>query len=394
MLSATPSISSVSGTVSDGQAITVSGSSFGSTGPTVVIFDNFEGGSVGSLIKTGAGSATVGTWSSIHATCQPTYGNSYFYSGSQSFTANNACSTDGSPPYGDDSVSTQVTGLSFTDAYYSYWVYLPVGTQFPCLDDGTSCNWKILWIYNTAPNVSYCCDLWLPVGNPTNQPSTINAWNIQGNNWSGSGTWTGGQPGNPTWFANWTMNHGKWYRIDGFVHATADSSSYLEMYFLGKDESIPRTLAESFSGQLLVSSSSFDTLSFNAFQRPCVNRNTAAPCSQTSMQMLDDFYFATGSTARARVEIGNANTYNGSNNITLCTVNSWSATSIGCTIRKGSFNTGLQNNYLYVVDGSGNVNASGFLLNGGGGGGGNPGGGNTPGNRVPVTRTPVTRKAR
>lgn len=41
---AAPAITGVGGTVSNGQTITISGTGFGSSGPTIAIFDDFEKG--------------------------------------------------------------------------------------------------------------------------------------------------------------------------------------------------------------------------------------------------------------------------------------------------------------------------------------------------------------
>src|SRR5262245_12647822 len=61
---AAPAPSAVDGALSNGSAITVSGSGFGSVGPEVVIFDDFESGTDGAELATGPGSATVGAWMS------------------------------------------------------------------------------------------------------------------------------------------------------------------------------------------------------------------------------------------------------------------------------------------------------------------------------------------
>lgn len=42
LAAAAPSVSGITCTLANGQAVTISGSGFGSTGPTVVLFDSFE----------------------------------------------------------------------------------------------------------------------------------------------------------------------------------------------------------------------------------------------------------------------------------------------------------------------------------------------------------------
>jgi len=57
-----PLITGVSGTITNGSEITITGSDFGANGPTVHIFDDFESGTVGNNIRLGSGSATGGRW--------------------------------------------------------------------------------------------------------------------------------------------------------------------------------------------------------------------------------------------------------------------------------------------------------------------------------------------
>ena len=67
-LMAQPAVSGVQGTVANGQTITVTGSAFGATGPNVVLFDDFEKGTSGKAILSGAGSAQTGQWSVVSGT--------------------------------------------------------------------------------------------------------------------------------------------------------------------------------------------------------------------------------------------------------------------------------------------------------------------------------------
>ena len=95
----------------------------------------------------------------------------------------------------------------------------------------------------------------------------------------------------------------------------------------------------------------WDTVGINAYAR----YDAGAP----SVFQWDDVYVAIGSGARARVEIMSARTWGDrahrlDMNATLCTPTSWSATSVTCTVRQGSFANG-QTAYLFVVDAAGNV---------------------------------------
>jgi hypothetical protein len=63
---ATPSITSVSGAVADGNTITVTGSGFGKNGPKIILFDDFGRGSAGEVFSS---NATVGTWTTMKGLC-------------------------------------------------------------------------------------------------------------------------------------------------------------------------------------------------------------------------------------------------------------------------------------------------------------------------------------
>src|SRR5581483_7024203 len=59
---ATPAPTSASGTLAAGQTLTVSGANFGSTGPTVVMMEDFERDAAGQKVQLAG--APVGSWTS------------------------------------------------------------------------------------------------------------------------------------------------------------------------------------------------------------------------------------------------------------------------------------------------------------------------------------------
>jgi len=73
-------ISSVSGPIFNGQSITVSGSDFGTNGPSVLLFDDFENGTDGNNISTGV-SPNIGTWDNIQTASNTEYSSSDKISG-------------------------------------------------------------------------------------------------------------------------------------------------------------------------------------------------------------------------------------------------------------------------------------------------------------------------
>jgi hypothetical protein len=74
----------------------------------------------------------------------------------------------------------------------------------------------------------------------------------------------------------------------------------------------------------------------------------------------------------ARVELGNASTYAASTYRETQLPTSWGSSSVSFRVNQGTFGNG-QTAYIYVVDSSGRVNANGYPVTiGGGGGGGGP----------------------
>ncbi len=338
---AAPSVSSVSGTLAEGEAITITGSSFGANGPNIVLFDNFEGGTDGNTISTGAGSATVGKWDRVGGgdnSNPPTYSNLYSVSGSMAFKGDATKKTGG----GTDSTSAAfVDSLDSPDVYLSYWIYWPTTSSFPCYNGGT-CNIKYAWVYDTV----------------TLNDRTIFSSAPSGNNTSNSHYFfcNGCATGEHYFSPSLSMQKGKWYRFSAWIHGASDSSGHETAWVMSpfNQANIAISKRVDYSGAILEPGGSFKHLSLNGYERWCNDCDESAP-------RFDDVYMAIGQNARARVEIGNASTYNACTNLTVATVTSWSDTAVVATVRQGSFSN-LNSVYLYVFDANGNVNSVGYPL--------------------------------
>jgi|GEM_PF-1216037 len=351
---AQPNITGFSGSLTDGSTITINGNSFGANGPNIVVFDDFEGGTNGNDINSGAGSATIGKWDRIgQVACKPKYDNAFSVSGSKSFKADYTIKTNTGT---DAGCSAFIDNLNTGYIFLSYWFYLPTTSAFPCYNGGI-CNWKPAWLYGTNTQDD---DQVIPAGFGGTTES-LAEWAIFGND-----TYPYPWPWN---YFTFNMNKGNWYRIWAYIHATNDATGTKELWVMSTNASIPVTKKLDYSNMQIFNDtdSQFEIFSFSAWARWCNNCTESAP-------RFDDVYLATGPNARARVEIGNSATYNTCTNLTIATVTSWSDTSITATIRQGSFSN-LNNAYLYVIDANGNVNTNGYLLSDGGGGGT---GGDTP----------------
>jgi hypothetical protein len=354
-----PSVGAVSGTVADGQSITISGSQFGATGPTVALFDNYESGTNNTNIS--ATTSTVGHWDEIGygGPPVPQYSTAFAHSGTKSQRVDAsqiACDTT----YG---YNVSKTGLNSAYLYFSWWQYLPAGQPVP----GTNCpspqtpNWKYYWMghcIGRARNGAQC-----PRSGPYNDDyltvlltNTLPVTDL-------GGALAGGGCADDTGCSGVNMNgygltafiKGTWHRYEVYAVASSSSSGVFQHWELSANQA--RRSIISTTGK----STNSGEETWNDLQFPGFLRGDAAQV------YYDDIYIATGAGAQARVEIGDNASYSSCKNLSVITPTSWSDGSIGATIRQGSFSNGASA-YLFVVDSSGNASAGYPVTIGSGGG--------------------------
>ena len=345
---AQPQVTGFSGSLIDGSSITITGSSFGATGPTIQVYDNFEGGTNGANIKIGAGSATIGEWTSVTYLypTPPKYSNAHSLSGSLAFRGDATVNSDG----GNGSETTAFKmGFTTSDIFVSYWYYFPTTSDWPCINGG-NCNNKLVWVTGSGTSDD---DRTIPTNLPSGK-STPNSWFYPACN-----DCVGGEP---PFSPSLLMSKGKWYRFWAYLHGAGNATDHEELWVAS-----PSSEANLTATRRINRTTQIWNTDFNGFNRVMINgfNRWCNDCAE-SAPTFDDVYVATGSGARARVEIGDAATYVACKNLSIATVTSWSDTSITVTIRQGSFGN-LNNAYLYVIDADGNVNENGYLLSDGGG---------------------------
>jgi hypothetical protein len=352
---AAPSISSVSGAAVAGQQITISGSSFGSTGPTIRIFDDFERGADGESISlTGC---PVGVWSSANA-YNPVYDDLSWSAGS---TPHGALSFQiGHLP---STVSTEMfrqLKLDFSssdEVFISYCFMVPDGSTFP--------QYGEVLAEETLPSVSVWKQTWLMENDQTSgndicipTKSSASEWKIQGNSGlidltgpeTGSGDnpdlMTTAWPTPPGWF-HWD----KWTRISIWIKTnTADPytwTSITQVQMLGEGYGI--TNYNYTDVKTLNDVMGWTDLNFPGWMR-IPDDDTD---SLTVRPVYDDIYVALGASSAARVELGDNATYANCTNLSIAIATSWADGEITATINQGSFENGTA--YLFVVDADGAV---------------------------------------
>ena len=323
---AAPSVSSVSGIASDGQNITIFGSGFGTNGPNILFFDNFESGTVGQDLKIGPGSATIGQWAGLN-TVHPKYSSGTTVSGNKVFKVTSVAGIEGQ-------TNAEISLPNVTETFMSWWCYVPSDSPWSGDEAGNNFNWKIMWIMqsDSADNDMYFAKF-------VNQTTHI----IGGNNsplpYPDTEPWQSSSMAKGTWHRYW------WWMKDGY-----SNDGNIKLWEL--------TATGPVQVKNVVNKTTLFPSSFR--KKLSVNGYTKKMTYTQATQMFDDVYVATGPNAQARVEIGNAPTYTSSTNLTLATINIWSDTSISAIVRSGSFASGQA--YLYVFDANGSINANGYPI--------------------------------
>jgi hypothetical protein len=342
-----PVISGVQGTLSDKSSITITGSSFGSTGPNVVLFDDYEKGASGGTVSTASGSAQVGQWT--YAIGGITYSTSYAHSGNKSGKSEWANAVSGSIP------QTQLNFSSADRVFLSWWQYVPAGKVIPGTTNPSlgGTNWKTFWIWSDPFPTSDHLTVYL---NDTNGPG---GWSYA---LSGDDTSLSYNSGSPSVYRSSYLTKGVWNRYSFYFYGSS-SQGAIKMYEVSSTQGF-HTILDSSGVNTMRSGQLWNRLTLPGYGRKDSNSQT----------YVDDVYFATGAGAQARVEMGNQSSYQNCSNLAILTPTSWSNGSVTATVRQGGFAAG-QSAYLFVIDANGTASA-GFPVTIGagssGGGGTNP----------------------
>lgn len=327
---AAPAISGVSGTVSNGNTVTISGSGFG-TGPNIVLFDDFEKGTNGSNIKTGAGSAQVGKWDFIEGTRVPKYSNANKVSGTLAFRADMSS-------YWRELVTTHLPS-STKKIFMSWWTLIPSGTVLPGTGDPAGINWKNIWLQ----------------GEGTTDDDLV----IPGFLGADSFLVTSNSLPYTRWFSL-DFNIGQWKRISYYVNGGSGSNSGSFKFWELTSSGISQRINDN-NVTILESGGVFEQICLNGYGRVTSN------CYPT----FDDVYIATGDNALARIEIGNNATYVNCTKLAVVTPDSWSTNSISAKVWQGNF-VASEQAYLFIIDSTGTPSPGYPITFGSSGGGTTP----------------------
>lgn len=333
-LLAEPRIQGVTGVVSEGEKISISGSGFGAVGPTILLFDDFEKGRNGAQIATLPGTAAVGQWDYTQLTVR--YSTSYSHSGRHALHSD--WGSDGAAE-GNRLVGKRLG--TATELFFSWWQYVPVGAHIPGGGGRFGPNWKFFWLFGARfPQSDYSSvlitdDLPPPRGdfigfglkNDSNPPARY-----------GVG-----------WIYPVEFMKGEWKRFDHYLKWGVANNGHFGLWELKS------TGYHQWANEMNVTTGhegeSWEHLNFPGYGRGDSNN---------AHTYYDDIYVAKGPGARARVEIGDKSSYLKCKNLAIITVTSWTDGVVTAVVRQGSF-TARDNAYLFVIDSLGRI-SSGYLV--------------------------------
>jgi hypothetical protein len=308
-----PAITNTSGTVTHGQSIVLSGSSFGNKTTAVPIkWDDFEWGGNEDVIY------GIGGWvRETETNAGPYISTTQKYAGTRS--AYNTISTA-------NQFSTVALDFeSALEVYMSYMLY------WECASGTCNGVFKLSRInsvthYSGAPGIKV-----------QYQPSAswLYANYLDGANELSSKT-----------IAPGILTQGEWYRVEMYIKLSNPGGSTNGIAYIAINGVITNVL----SGITRVDGNS---ALLNNILLPFMWANSDG----TQEIYVDDVYL---DNTQARVELCDSSLWTARSHCEIQIPSAWSTTEITATLNQGSFADG-QNVYLYVVDADGSVNSNGYL---------------------------------
>jgi hypothetical protein len=331
----------LSGTVGDGNSVTITGSGFGANGPEVVLFDDFAGGTTGAAIP--MTSPKVGTWTTTGGSA-PVYSATPYGNNPRSFSiANTAFAySDGNSKrnlikaYAD----TANLFISYAVKFNNGWAGAPEAGRFkegasPYFDSGADSTWKFVWASDGTPGLNDGtdpCMPTIPAGGLDNLVIGGNIFNLGGGYMM--------KPANSRFsFTDWTVVQAG-LKLQPFGSL---STLHLATSHPGQSGTVSATRTDAGvpSGRLPQTS----RINFPGW----FGNFSSAGYPNGFDPVYSNIYVARGTGAWARVLIGNASTIATCSQLALCTPTNWAGNSITVNLRFGPF-TSLSGKYLFVYD--------------------------------------------
>lgn len=285
-------------------SMTITGTGFGTKAkPGPVLFDDFEGGDVGTQIQNRP--AVVGTWQTGAGSDSPVYSDTVVREGGRS----------SKHPFTSTQNSSLSLNVDFTKAYVDYWTYAaPVSASEP---SGLSRNWKPFRLYGDN-------DV-LQAGITTMLGFTSNIGYFDPIKTS----YFGGEWPRKAW-----VHIQFWLKLNDVGQSNGTFRARWNNYETVENNLQMRTSASQRMNQVRIGHYwAHDAVSEWPYTNPGANI------------YVDSVYF---DTSWARVEIGNADTYAASTHREIQLVTSWSDTEVTFTVQRGTLPSGPA--WVFVFD--------------------------------------------
>lgn len=345
--SSTPTPTGFSGSLTGGSSFTVTGSNFGSQGPTILLFEDFESDTPGSKISlTGP---PIGEWTSFNSSNGFTASN-VAHTGSVSFNVNDVTQiTNGTNTQQAPNILNLSLGGSQTELFYSLWTYTPNQQFCGVASSGTaapspgnfpvnSC-WKMTWVIDSTNTISGPFNLCIPtfIGSGFSvQGESQTLYETMGEGWWSFSTWNRIS----TWLRGAPSATGS--QSTGFIQ-TLNSQVGMNTFQYGTASENP-LFTETGANMAHINIPGFTDV-----------------INQSQLPLLDDIYVAVGAGSVACVEIGDASTYAACQHMTRLLATSWADGSVTSTVPRAGLDFSGQA-YAYVWNAEGVVNSSGLAV--------------------------------
>ncbi|MDD5355012.1 MAG: hypothetical protein PHY56_00515 [Candidatus Omnitrophica bacterium] len=338
---AAPSISSHTGVLTKGEAITITGADFGSTGPTIYKWDDFEGAThtVGQTMGAGSGDKNWIPRSADESTNEPKVLS----------TANRTNSTK----------CIRCTYEGDGNKYGCMFFYLHGATLSPVY-----VSWYIKW--DNAGTSETDNEKFWRIFYTTNTDTAPSSWDAP--------LLSMAKIGGDSQTIDWIANHGTSNEQKYLTSPT--ENNWVRMEYYGVESTDDTSDGTIIITQQQTSTSTFSDIWSDNTQETKDNghhwtalfwgeyANMASTSGRLYYHDFDDIYIA---NSRARVEIGDASTWATCTHREIQIPTAWAAGEITATLNTGSFADDATV-YLYVVDADGAVNSNGYVINLGEGG--------------------------
>lgn len=312
--------------------VTLSGSGFGTKAiARPLVFDNFNTGTNGQNIPGRAPTMTtlnsgVWTWDSTAAggTAVPTYTTQNQRPGS---TASALADMNDTQWNKSLSINTQQS-----EYFVSWWMY------YDRYSGSVSRNTKPWVMYGSSNDEPHTYSGWGDLSDPSLRSSIADGGYSDPNTAYGS-------PSTPDFY-------GKWFKIELYLKQSSPNQANGAYKVWITEPGQPRKLALN-RDPVITRSISAVWSQFTFIGAYC----DSSPSDRKYKIYADDLYF---DNTQARVELGNASTYDASTIREVQPANSWSTTGVTATLNQGGLSNGTA--YVYLVDSTGSVNSSGYPI--------------------------------